>query len=315
MTDLVDTAADAAAGSLHPEQQPQDLPLSRTWLADAVRRTLSEDLGGYPGRDVTTLATIAAEAQVSGTVMMRQDGVVAGLDVIAEVLAQVSVRLGLPHPVVELLVADGDQVGAGTALATISGPGHVVLIAERTMLNLLSRASGVATHTRRWATALKGTGAQVLDTRKTTPMMRELEKYAVRCGGGVNKRVGLYDCAMIKDNHVVAAGSVTAAIEAVREAFPDVPIQVEVESAAQAAEALKAGARFLMLDNMAPDAMTELVADIRSREKKLGKVLLEATGGLTLDNAVDVAATGVDFLSVGALTHSSPIVDIALDLA
>ncbi|MDN4471982.1 carboxylating nicotinate-nucleotide diphosphorylase [Demequina sp. SYSU T00b26] len=314
MTDAVDTAAASGAGPMHPELLPQERPLAQSWLADAVRRTLSEDLGGFPGRDVTTQATIPSDARVSAAVVMRESGVVAGLDVVPEVLGQVAIRLGLPRPTVELAVSDGDQVDAGTTLATIEGVGHVVLIAERTMLNLLSRASGIATHTRRWATALQGTGAQVLDTRKTTPMLRELEKYAVRCGGGVNKRIGLYDCAMVKDNHIAAAGSVTAAIQAIAEAFPDVPVQVEVESPAQAHEAIKAGARFLMLDNMAPDAMAELVAEIRAKEKKTGRVLLEATGGLTLDNAADVAVTGVDYLSVGALTHSSPIVDIALDL-
>ncbi len=314
MTEVVDTAAAPGAGPRHPEQQPQDRPLASSWLADAVRRTLSEDLGGFPGRDVTTQATIPSDLRVAARIVMREPGVVAGLDVVPEVVGQVAVRLGLPRPTVELHVSDGDQVDAGATLATLEGAGHVVLVAERTLLNLLSRASGVATHTRRWATALKGTGAQVLDTRKTTPMLRELEKYAVRCGGGVNKRIGLHDCAMVKDNHIAAAGSVSAAIEAISEMFPEVPVQVEVETRAQAQEAIKAGARFLMLDNMSPEAMEKLVGEIRAKEKKTGPVLLEATGGLTLDNAADVAATGVDYLSVGALTHSSPIVDIALDL-
>ncbi|WP_083980003.1 carboxylating nicotinate-nucleotide diphosphorylase [Demequina salsinemoris] len=309
-----DTLADQGTVPVHPEQQPQDRPLSASWLADVVRRTLSEDLGGFPGRDVTTQATIPATTQVSARIVMREDGVVAGIDVIPVALAEVAVRLGLPRPQVELLVADGDRLAAGTTIATIEGAGHVVLIAERTMLNLVSRACGVATHTARWATALTGTGAKVLDTRKTTPGLRELEKYAVRCGGGVNKRIGLYDCAMIKDNHIAAAGSITGAIEAIREAFPDVPVQVEVEDAAGAREALKAGARFLMLDNMPIEEMTALVADVRAREKKIGPVLIEATGGLTLKNAADVAATGVDYMSVGALTHSSPIIDLGLDL-
>ncbi len=301
-------------GVTYPEQQDQHRPLSATWLSDVVRRTVSEDLGGYPGRDVTTQATIPATVQVSARVVMREDGVVAGIDAIPAVLAEVAIRLGLPRPTVTLHVADGARVTAGTTLAAIEGSGHVVLIAERTFLNLLSRACGVATHTARWATALQGTGAQVLDTRKTTPMLRELDKHAVRCGGGVNKRIGLYDCAMIKDNHIVAAGSISAAIAAIRGAYPDVPVQVEVEDKAQALEALKAGARFLMLDNMPLEEMTALVEDIRAREKKTGPVLIEATGGLTLDNAADVAATGVDYMSVGALTHSSPIIDLGLDL-
>ncbi|PKQ17624.1 MAG: nicotinate-nucleotide diphosphorylase (carboxylating), partial [Actinobacteria bacterium HGW-Actinobacteria-8] len=162
--------------------------------------------------------------------------------------------------------------------------------------------------------ALDGTGARVLDTRKTTPLLRELDKYAVRCGGGVNKRFGLYDCAMVKDNHIVAAGSVAGAVEAIREAFPEVPIQVEVESERQALEAIDAGVTFLMLDNMMPADMARLVKKIRGLADRYGVIQCEATGGLTLDNAAEVGATGVDFMSVGALTHSSPILDIALDL-
>ncbi len=297
-----------------PEDLPQDAPLNAVWLSAAVERALIEDLGETPGRDVTTQATIPATTQVAGVVVFRAVGVVAGLAVIPEVLQQVAARWGLDVPTVELLASDADIVEPGTAVARIEGAGHVVLIAERTILNFLSRASGVATHTRRWADALEGTGARVLDTRKTTPGMRELEKYAVRCGGGTNKRMGLFDCAMVKDNHVVAAGSVRGAVEAIQGQFPGVPIQVEVESEAQAMEAIDAGVRFLMLDNMAPDLMRDLVAKVRALEPAVGQVRLEATGGLTLHNARDVALTGVDFMSVGGLTHSSPIVDIALDL-
>ena len=155
----------------------------------------------------------------------------------------------------------------------------------------------------------------MLDTRKTTPTLRELDKYAVRCGGGTNKRFGLYDVAMIKDNHIVAAGSVAGAINAIRARFPDVPIQVEVESSEQAFEALDAGIDFLMIDNMAPAAMSELVAAIRAEEPRYGRVWLEATGGLTVESVRAVAEAGVDFMSVGALTHSSPIIDIGLDLS
>jgi nicotinate-nucleotide pyrophosphorylase (carboxylating) len=172
----------------------------------------------------------------------------------------------------------------------------------------------VATHTRRWADVLAGSGATVLDTRKTTPGLRELEKYAVRCGGGTNKRMGLYDVAMVKDNHVVAAGSVTAAVRAVRERFPDVAVQVEADTLDQALEAVDAGARFLLLDNMRPAVLRDVVAAVRVREPEVGRVELEATGNLTLERAADVAATGVDYLSVGALTHSSPILDLALDM-
>ncbi|MFV0633703.1 carboxylating nicotinate-nucleotide diphosphorylase [Demequina sp.] len=298
-----------------PEDRPQDRSLRASWLASAIGEALDEDLGSEPGRDVTTQATIPASTQVSGAIVMREDGVIAGIPVITETLGQVAERLGLPTPVIELRATDGDRLSAGAHVADISGAGHVILIAERTILNFLSRASGVATHTRRWADALEGTGARVLDTRKTTPGMRELEKYAVRVGGGVNKRIGLHDCAMIKDNHIHAAGSVTAAVNAVAQRFPDVPVQVEVESPEQAREAIDAGARFLMLDNMDLDAMRSLVRQVRELEPQVGQVRLEATGGLTLERAREVAETGVDFMSVGALTHSSPIVDVALDLA
>ncbi|MFW2512293.1 carboxylating nicotinate-nucleotide diphosphorylase [Demequina sp. SO4-13] len=297
-----------------PEDLPQDRRLRASWLASSVGEALDEDLGPGPGRDVTTQSTISIGTVVTGHIVMREPGVVAGLPVITETLGQVAERLGLPTPHVRLRATDGDRLEAGAAVAEVSGAGQVVLIAERTMLNFLSRASGIATHTCRWADALEGTGARVLDTRKTTPGLRELEKYAVRVGGGTNKRFGLYDCAMVKDNHIVAAGSVAAAIHAIRTAFPDVPIQVEVEDEAQAREAIGAGARFLMLDNMGPAAMTALVKAVRDMEPDVGPVRLEATGGLALNRAREVAQTGVDFLSVGALTHSSPILDLALDL-
>jgi len=297
-----------------PEELPQDRPLDPRWLERAVASALSEDLGGDPGRDVTTQATIRAAATVTGAVVAREHGVICGLDAIAETLTQVSERFALPRPTLTLLTGDGDLVAEGQAVAELDGAGHAVLIAERTLLNLMSRASGIATHTRRWVDELDGTGARVLDTRKTTPGLRELEKYAVRCGGGTNKRMGLADCAMVKDNHIAAAGSVAGAIAAIAARYPDVPIQVEVERWSQADEALDAGARFLMLDNMPLDAMADLVSRVRSREADAGKVWLEATGGLTLATARDVAATGVDFMSVGGLTHSSPILDLALDL-
>lgn len=297
-----------------PEDLPQDRPLDAEWLARVVGSTLDEDLGGYPGVDVTTQSTTHPGATVVGEVVVRQDGVIAGIDVIGVTLSQVAERLGLAAPTVDALVADGARVAAGTVVARIAGLAHVVLIAERSILNLMSRASGIATHTRRWADALEGTGARVLDTRKTTPGLRELEKYAVRCGGGTNKRFGLFDCAMVKDNHIVAAGSVGGAVAAIGARFPGVPVQVEVENRAQAMEALDAGVRFLMLDNMTPPEMAELIAGVRALDALYGQVRFEATGGLTLENAADVAACGVDFMSVGALTHSSPILDLALDL-
>lgn len=287
------------------------LALDPAWIARTVAVALDEDLGPAPGRDVTTQSTISPHAVGAADLVARQDGVVAGLVVIPEVVGQAAARLGLAVPSVDQRVADGARVARGDVLAVLTGPVQVLLVAERTLLNLASRASGVATHTRRWADALEGTGALVLDTRKTTPGLRALEKYAVRCGGGTNKRMGLYDVAMVKDNHVVAAGSVAAAIEAVRTRFPDVTIQVEADTLDQALEAVGAGARFLLLDNMPTPLLAEVVAAVRAVDPG---VELEATGNLTLDRAREVASTGVDYLSVGGLTHSSPILDLALDL-
>ena len=197
-------------------------------------------------------------------------------------------------------------------LARLHGSTQVLLMAERTILNLVCRTSGVATHTRRWVEQLEGTEAQVLDTRKTTPGLRALEKYAVRAGGGTNKRMGLYDVAMIKDNHKIAAGGLTPAIEAVRRTFPDVEVQVEVTTVDEAVEAVGAGARFLLCDNMSPSVLADAVKAARAATDEV--VEIEATGGLTLEVATEYARTGVDYLSVGGLTHSSPILDIALDL-
>jgi nicotinate-nucleotide pyrophosphorylase (carboxylating) len=278
-----------------------------------VERALDEDLGtaGGGGRDVTTLATIPADQESVAHVVARSPGVVAGLPVVALVLDAVARRLGTGAVSVALHASDGDRVARGDHLATLRGPTRTTLVAERTVLNVLSRTSGVATHTRRWADVLKGSGATVLDTRKTTPGLRALEKYAVRCGGGTNKRMGLYDVAMIKDNHKLAAGGLTAAYEAVRREFPEVDIQVEVTTAAEALESVASGARFLLCDNMSPALLADTVAAVRATGES---VELEATGGLTLEVAREYAETGVDYLSVGGLTHSSPIVDIALDL-
>ena len=291
-----------------------DLGLDPAWIRDVVARALDEDLGAEPGRDVTTQATIPPDETGVAHLVAREPGVVAGLVVAAEVLGQVADRLALPDAVFVQRVPEGVRVAAGDVLAVLTGPVQVLLVAERTLLNFAGRASGIATHTSRWADALAGSGAQVLDTRKTTPGLRALEKYAVRCGGGTNKRMGLFDVAMVKDNHIVAAGSVAAAVAAVHAHFPDVVVQVEADTLAQALEAIAAGARFLLLDNMATALLAEVVDAVRAGEGSTGRVELEATGNLTLARAAEVAATGVDYLSVGALTHSSPALDIALDL-
>jgi nicotinate-nucleotide pyrophosphorylase (carboxylating) len=271
-----------------------------------VRDALAEDLGGPDGIDVTSVATIPVEQVDVGDLVPRDAGVVAGLAVAAMVYEVVDGEDGRTR--IEFATHDGARVDQGERLATVSGPTRTLLTAERTALNLLCRMSGVATHTRRWADALEGTGATVLDTRKTTPGLRILEKYAVRAGGGTNKRMGLYDVAMIKDNHKLAAGSIKAAYESVRTRFPDLIVQVEVETVAEAVEAVTAGATFLLLDNMPPPLLREVVAAVGGRAE------LEATGRLTLDVAREYGETGVDYLSVGGLTHSSPILDIGLDL-
>ena len=280
------------------------------WARELVTVALREDLGP-DGLDVTTLATIPADQVRTAEIVARAPGVVAGVPVIGLVLAEVAEKVSREVPSVEVVNDDGARLERGDVIARLTGPTQVVLVAERTILNILSRLSGVATHTRRWADALEGTSTMVLDTRKTTPGMRWLEKYAVRCGGGTNKRMGLFDVAMIKDNHKLAAGSVAAAYALVRERFPDVDVQVEVTTPAEAQEAYDAGARFIMCDNMSVEVLGETVRLLRAAGEP---VEIEATGGMTLEGAREYAETGVDFISVGGLTHSSPIVDIALDL-
>jgi nicotinate-nucleotide pyrophosphorylase (carboxylating) len=276
-----------------------------------VDLALNEDLGGFPGVDVTSSATIPSSQRSTANVVARADGVLAGMPLIPLVFRAVTQRIRSSEVDVELLRQDGDVVREGDVIAILRGSTLATLVGERTMLNLVSRLSGVAVHTRAWADALEGTGAMVLDTRKTTPGLRALEKYAVRCGGGTNKRMGLHDVAMIKDNHKLAAGSVSAAFAAVHSAYPEVDIQVEVTTTAEALEAVEVGARFLLCDNMSVALLRETVEAVRGTSEV---VEIEATGGLTLEVARAYAETGVDFLSVGALTHSSPILDIALDL-
>ena len=271
-------------------------------ITEMVRRALAEDLG--TAGDVTTLATVPADATSAGRLVARQPGVVAGLDVAATVFDIVSDG-GIA---IEYATQDGSRVQPGDMLATVTGPTRALLTAERTALNFLGHLCGIATLTRRWVDAVEGTGAQIRDTRKTVPGLRELEKYAVTCGGGVNHRMSLSDAALVKDNHVVAAGGVVPAFELVRAAYPGLPIEIEVDTVAQAREVLDAGADLVLLDNMSVADMSAVVSYANGRAK------LEASGGLTLDNAPSVAATGVDYLSVGALTHSAPVLDIGLDM-
>ncbi|MCW2495878.1 carboxylating nicotinate-nucleotide diphosphorylase [Jatrophihabitans sp.] len=276
--------------------------LSRQTVADVIARALAEDLGD--AGDLTTTATIPESLRASASLVPRHPGVVAGLPVAALVFETVSD--GRLH--VELRAADGDRVQPGQVVAVVSGPVRDLLTAERTALNLLGHLSGVATATRQWADAIEGTHARVRDTRKTMPGLRALEKYAVRMGGGVNHRMSLSDAALVKDNHVAAAGGVVPAFEAVRAAYPGVPLEIEVDDLAQLREVIAAGADLVLLDNMSP-------ADMRAAvEFVAGRALLEASGGLQLAVAREVAETGVDYLSVGALTHSAPVLDIGLDI-
>lgn len=276
--------------------------LDPTEVVRTVRIALAEDLGPE-GLDVTSAATVPGDQTDLAELVARADGVLAGLPVAAAVFELVDARL-------EVLakVSDGSQVHRGEVLATVSGPTRGLLTAERTALNLLCRLSGIATHTRAWVDVVDGTGTTVLDTRKTTPGLRSLEKYAVRAGGGANKRMGLYDVAMVKDNHARAAGGVAQAFARVRAAYPYLPVQVEVGDVAEAVTAVEAGASFLLCDNMSPQMLRDVVGAVGGRTE------LEATGNLTLTVAREYAETGVDYLSVGALTHSSPVLDIAMDL-
>jgi nicotinate-nucleotide pyrophosphorylase (carboxylating) len=231
--------------------------------------------------------------------------VVAGIEVAAMVLERAGAQ-------VIRVRADGDRLAAGDVVLTATGPVRRLLTVERTTLNLICHLSGIATLTAAWVDAVAGTGAEIRDTRKTTPGLRALEKYAVRCGGGVNHRMGLWDAALVKDNHVAAAGGVAAAFSAVRARFPGVAVEVECDTVAQVREAIAAGADLILLDNMSTRELRESVALAHAPAQKA--VLLEASGGLNLDVARDVAATGVDYLAVGALTHSAPILDLGMDL-
>ena len=278
-----------------------DAGLEPRALYDDVVRALAEDV---PTEDVTSAATILPDATATAELVARAEGVVAGLAMAELVLRYVvGDQLGL-----ERHVQDGDHVVRDDVLITVTGPTGLLLTAERTALNYLCHLSGIATTTSRWVSAVEGTGARVRDTRKTVPGYRLLAKYAVRCGGGVNHRTSLSDQALIKDNHVLAAGGVVPAYRAVLSAYPGLPVQVEVTTLEQLSELLDAGADQILLDNMSTEMMAEAVRITR------GRAALEASGGLTVDRAKEVAATGVDFLAVGGLTHSAPVLDVAMDL-
>ncbi|MDF4254187.1 MULTISPECIES: carboxylating nicotinate-nucleotide diphosphorylase [unclassified Streptomyces] len=279
-----------------------DSGLDPVQVEDIAHLAVEEDLDR--GVDVTSVATIPEEAVATGDFTAREAGTVAGLRVAEAVLSVVCTD----EFEVERHALDGDRVVAGQRLLTVRTRTRDLLTAERSALNLLCRLSGIATATRAWADALEGTGARVRDTRKTTPGLRALEKFAVRCGGGVNHRMSLSDAALIKDNHVIAAGGVAEAFARVRAEFPDIPIEVEVDSLDQIPPVLDQGADLLLLDNFTPGTTAEAVTLVAGRAR------LESSGRLTLANAAEYAATGVDYLAVGALTHSAPVLDIGLDL-
>ncbi len=275
--------------------------LDPAYVVDVVQRALAEDLAG--GVDVTSVATVPAEQQ--GTLHLVADaaGVTAGGPVAEAVFAIAS-----QGRVTSQSCPDGSTVVPGDVVVSASGPTRDLLLAERTALNLLCRLSGIATATRRWVDAIGDRPTRVRDTRKTTPGLRALEKYAVRCGGGMNHRMSLSDAALVKDNHVVAAGGVAAAFDLVRAEFPGIPVEVEVDTLEQLEEVLAAGADLVLIDNFSPAQMVEAV------RLNAGRARLEASGGLTLDTAAEVAATGVDYIAVGALTHSAPALDIGAHL-
>ena len=284
--------------------------LDANYVAEIIRHTIAEDLDG--GIDVTSVATVPIAQRSIATFGARAHGCVAGLDIAAAVIEMVC---GATASSFEYKKKDGDRVVPGDVLAQVEAPTQLMLTAERTALNLLCHLSGVATATAQWVDAITGTTAIIRDTRKTTPGLRALEKYAVRCGGGQNHRMSLSDAALVKDNHIVAAGGVAEAFEKVRALAATLPIEIEVDTLDQLAVAIHAGADVVLLDNMAPGVMAEAVLIAQRHETATGHaVLLEASGGLTLNNAKDVAATGVHFISVGGLTHSSPILDVGLDL-
>ncbi len=267
---------------------------------DLIKRALAEDLDG--GEDITSVATVSGAERVIADFVARRDGVIAGIDMARAVLEEVGLKD------ISIFVQDGDAVPAGKVLMSVRGDTRAILLAERTALNFLGHLGGIATLTSTWVKAVAGTSCKIRDTRKTTPGMRVLEKYAVRMGGGTNHRMSLSDAALIKDNHIAAAGGVAEAFSRVRAQFPAAEIEIEVDNLEQLAEVLPLKPDLILLDNMNPALCRKAV------EVVAGQCKLEASGGISLESANEFAQTGVDYLAIGALTHSAPVLDIGLDL-
>jgi nicotinate-nucleotide pyrophosphorylase (carboxylating) len=275
--------------------------MNRADYVEIVGRALSEDLGRQG--DITSDACVPQKAESKAVFVARAPGVIAGLDVAAYVFEALD-----PSVSFDRLVNDGERIEAATEIARIAGHSRSILTGERTALNLLGRMAGVATATAQLVDAISGTGAKISDTRKTMPGLRALDKYAVRVGGGMNHRFGLYDAVMIKDNHLIAAGSIAGAVSAVRATIsPGLMVEVEVENLEQLAQVLETDADRVLLDNMGPELLRKAV------EMVDGRMTTEASGGVTLENVRQLAETGVDIISVGWITHSAPQLDIALD--
>ena len=267
---------------------------------ELIKLAIAEDLDG--GQDITSVATVDSGDLSTAHFVARKSGVIAGLHIAQATLEFVGISS------IELLVSDGDHVQAGTEIIRAHGSTRAILLAERTALNFLGHLSGIATLTRIWVDAVTGHDTKIRDTRKTTPGFRELEKYAVRMGGGTNHRMSLSQSALIKDNHIEAAGGVSKAFEKVRNLFPNVDIEIEVDTLDQLREILLFNPELVLLDNMTPEECKQAVAMVS------GQCKLEASGGISLENAKSYAASGVDYIAIGALTHSAPVLDIGLDL-
>jgi len=277
----------------------KNLGLSPNHIFQQVKDAISEDLAG--GQDLTSVATITQSQVSTADFITRASGVVSGLHVVAAVLEY----CGVNH--YEVLVDEGAKVSAGKVLITAQGNTQKILLAERTALNFLSHLSGISTLTNQWVSEISGTKCQIRDTRKTTPGLRMLEKFAVRMGGGVNHRLSLSQAALIKDNHIMAAGSISDAFNAIKKMYPDKSIEIEVDSIDQLKEAITLKPDLILLDNMSTNQCSEAVSITN------GLVKLEASGGIAITNAKAYAATGVDYLAIGSLTHSAPALDIGLD--